>query len=165
MPSSARWYRLTAVKIGTLRAIAHNIADSLGSGIGLLIGVYEMDVFAEAVRSPNGVMVVDFLAGKVTTGVASPHLADALAKYRKALPELCEKHGASLEDFRELSARYSLDAFSRRIAVTVEDRNSRRVEDAYVGTPARHLKVIDQLGRIRTQRRAILKPKREPRGG
>lgn len=152
------------MKIGTLRAIAHNIADSLGSGIGMLIGVYEMDVFGEAARSPNGVMAVDFLAGKVATGVGSPHLVDALAKYRKALPELCKKHGASIEDFRELSARYSSDAFNRRIDVTVEDRNGRRVEDAYIGTPARHVKVIDQIGRIRTKRRAIQTPKCETRG-
>lgn len=35
------------MKFDTLRSIGHNIADSLGSGIGLLIGVYEMDVFGE----------------------------------------------------------------------------------------------------------------------
>jgi hypothetical protein len=141
------------MKIGTLRAIAHNIADSLGSGIGMLIGAYEMDVFGEGARSPDGFIKVDFLSGKATHGVLSPSLAGAVEKYRAALPELCAKHGASIEDFRELSARYSVDRFNTRITVTIEDRTGRRAEDDYVGTPARHLKVIDRLGRVRTKRR------------
>jgi hypothetical protein len=141
------------MKIGTLRAIAHNIADSLGSGIGLLIGVYEMDVFGEAARSSDGFIEVDFLSGKATHGALSPSLAGAVEKYRAALPELCVKHGASIEDFRELSARYSVDIFDRRMVVTIEDRTGRRAEDEYRGMPAKHLKVIDRLGRVRTKRR------------
>jgi hypothetical protein len=141
------------MRIGTLRAIAHNIADSLGSGIGLLIGVYEIDVFGEAARNPGGFIKVDFLAGKATHGVLSPSLAAVVEKYRAALPELCVKHGASTEDFRELSACYSGDTFNTRIRVAIEDRNGRRAEDEYVGSPARHLKVVDRLGRIRTKRR------------
>jgi len=49
------------MKTGTLRAIAHNIADSLGSGFGLLIGVYDMNVFDEAKKSSGGVITIDFL--------------------------------------------------------------------------------------------------------
>ena len=52
------------MKIGTLRAIAHNIADSLGSGCGLLIGVYDMNVYGEANKSPGGVIAIDFLAAR-----------------------------------------------------------------------------------------------------
>jgi hypothetical protein len=141
------------MKIGTLRAIAHNVADSLGSGIGLLIGVYEADVFGEAARAAEGFIGVDFLMGRATDGVVSSSLARAIAKYREALPDLCAKHGASVEDFRELSARYSIDTFNRRITVTVEDRGGRRAVDEYVGTPARHVKATDRLGRIRTRRR------------
>jgi hypothetical protein len=33
------------MKFGELRSIAHNIADSLPSGIGLLIGFYDMNIF------------------------------------------------------------------------------------------------------------------------
>lgn len=29
------------MKIGKLRVIAHNVADSLGSGCGLLVGIYD----------------------------------------------------------------------------------------------------------------------------
>jgi hypothetical protein len=78
---------------------------------------------------------VDFLMGTASHGVVSRLLADAIAKYRAALPELCAKHGASIDDFRELSARYSAAGVSRRIAVTIEDRNGRRAEDEYLGIP------------------------------
>jgi hypothetical protein len=140
------------MKIGTLRAIAHNVADSLGSGIGLLIGVYEMDVFGEAKKSPGGVIGIDFLAAKATWGKVSPALAAAIAKYRKVLPTLCAKHGASIEDFKMLTASYSTDTINRRIIVRIRDRIGRCYVDEYIGTPARHVKVTDRLGRIRTKR-------------
>jgi hypothetical protein len=116
------------MKIGTLRAIAQNIADSLGSGIGMLIGVYEMDVFGEAAGSPDGFIKVDFLSGKATHGVLSPSLAGAVEKYRAALPKLCAKHGASIEDFREIT-RYSVNRLNTRITVTIEDRTGHRAEE------------------------------------
>ena len=141
------------MKFGTLRAIAHNVADSLGSGIGMLLGVYEMDVLGEAARNPQGFIRVDFLMGTATHGGVSPSLTDAIAKYRAALPELCAKHGASIDDFRELSARYFAAGLSRRIAVTIEDRNGPRPEHEYLGIPVRRAKVMDRLGRIRTNRR------------
>ena len=40
------------MKFDELRSIGHNIADSLASGIGLLIGYYQMDIFGEA-RMPT----------------------------------------------------------------------------------------------------------------
>jgi hypothetical protein len=54
------------MKIGILRAIAHNIADSLGSGCGLHIGVYDMNVYGEAKKSPGKVIAIDFLAAEAT---------------------------------------------------------------------------------------------------
>jgi len=145
------------MKIGTLRAIAHNIADSLGSGVGMLIGVYGMNVFGEARKSPRGTICVDFLMGKATSGRVSPGLAAAIAKYRFALPTLCAKHGASIEDFKSLMARYSLGTSERRIVVTVRNRIGRTYVDEYIGTPARHLKVTDSLGRVRTKRGGVLR--------
>lgn len=35
------------MKFGVLRSIGHNIADSLASGIGLMIGVYTTNVFTK----------------------------------------------------------------------------------------------------------------------
>jgi hypothetical protein len=138
------------MKSGILRAIAHNVADSLGSGIGLLIGVYEMDVFGEAERSPSKSINIDFLDGKVAGARVSSTLAGAVTKYREVLPKLCEKHGATIDDFKMLTVEYSS---SRRIVVTVQDRIGRRYVDEYVGTPAKHVKVLDTLGRVRTRRR------------
>jgi hypothetical protein len=143
------------MKIGTLRAIAHNIADSLGSGCGLLIGVYDMNVYGEAKKNPGGVIEIDFLAAKTTQGRVSPRLAAAIAKYRKALPDLCAKHGASIEYFKTLTARYSADVFNRRTVVTVRDRVGRCYVDEYIGIPMRHIKVTDHLGRIRTRRGGV----------
>jgi hypothetical protein len=94
------------MKLGTLRSIAHNLADSLGSGIGILVGVYDVDVFAEAQRSPGGVISIDFLAARATRGKVSRTLARAITKYNRALPGLCAKHGASIEDFKTLTASY-----------------------------------------------------------
>lgn len=141
------------MKIGTLRAIAHNVADSLGSGIGMLAAVYDIDIFAEAKKSSGGIITVDFLAAKATRGKVSPALMGAIVKYHKALPDLCGKHGASIEDFKTLTASYSASPISRRIVVRIRDSIGRRCMDEYVGTPARHVKVTDRLGRIRTRRR------------
>jgi hypothetical protein len=140
------------MKIGTLRAIAHNIADSLGSGCGLLVGVFDMNVYGEARRNPSGVIAIDFLSAKTIDGRVSRTLGSAIAKYRAALPDLCAKHGASLEDFKTLTARYSGDGLTRRVVVTVRDRLGRSFVDEYVGVPARRVKVRDQLGRVRTKR-------------
>jgi|SRR5262245_7434676 len=140
------------MKFDELRSIGHNIADSLASGIGLLIGVYEMDIFGEARRSPERCIVVDFLSGEVTRGRASPSLAHAIALYGDALPALCKKHGTSRAMFRELTARYSVDIYGSRFAVTVEDHQGRRAVDEYIGTPGRRIRILDHLGRVRRKR-------------
>jgi hypothetical protein len=140
------------MKTSVLRAIAHNVADSLASGVGWLIGMYQMDVFDEASRSRDGVVTVDFLAGKATRGDVSLKLADAIRKYREVLPEFCAKHGASVQDFAELSVDY-YGVAKRRVVVTVKDPGGHRSVDEYVGWPLKRIKFMDRLGRIRTRRR------------
>jgi hypothetical protein len=108
------------MKYDELRSIGHNIADSLASGIGLLIGVYEMDVFGEAERSPEGFITVDFLTGTSEDGTPSASLARAIRLYRDALADLCKRHGTSPSAFRQLKARYSVEARDRRFLVIVE---------------------------------------------
>jgi hypothetical protein len=137
------------MKFDELRSIGHNIADSLASGIGLLIGYYRMDVFGEASRSPEGFITVDFLAGMCPIGAPSQSLARAVALYKNALADLCTRHGTSIETFRELTARYLVDAHGKRFIVTVEDQQGRRSIDEYVGMPGRRPKVLDHLGRVR----------------
>jgi hypothetical protein len=150
------------MKFDELRSIGHNIADSLASGIGLLVGVYEMDVFGEARRSPGHFVVVDFLSGKIVEGRASPSLARAIALYGKALPDLCGKHRGSPAMFRELSARYSVDVHGPRVVVTVEDYKGLRAVDEYVGAPGRRIRILDHLGRVRRKRARVVSGRKVP---
>jgi hypothetical protein len=140
------------MKFNVLRAIGHNIADSLASGIGMLIGIYEMDIFGEARRSPDRCITVDFLSGKAVSGHVSLPLSRAIARYGNALAEFCSKHGASPSDFRVLTACYSSDIFGPRFVVTVESQQGRRAVDEYIGWPGRRIRILDQLGRVRRKR-------------
>jgi hypothetical protein len=137
------------MKFDVLRSIAHNIADSLASGVGLPIGVRFTDIFGEAGRSPEAFITVDFLAGTSSGSDPSPLLAKAISRYRDALADLCSKNGASPSHFRELTARYSGNFPNQRILVTVEDQHGHRSADEYLGLPAARPRVVDHLGRIR----------------
>jgi hypothetical protein len=148
------------MKFNELRSIGHNIADSFASGIGLLVGHYAMDVFGEARRSLEHCIVVDFLSGKAIEGRASCSLARAIALYSEALPDLCEKHRGSATMFRELTVRYSVDAYGKRFVVTIEDQKGRRAVDVYVGVPGRRIRILDHLGRARRKRGRVV-PGRE----
>src|SRR5215471_817318 len=106
------------MKFDELRSIAHNISDSLASGVGLLIGVYATEIFGEARRSAEGFIAVDFLTGTSTGARTSKKLSDAIAKYHDALVDLCAKHNTSIDQFRQLTTRYSMDARTPRFAVT-----------------------------------------------
>lgn len=132
-----------------LRAIVHNVADSLGSGIGLMIGHYETDVYGEALRSPEGAITVDFLKGTVIEGEPSASLAASVALYRDALASLCFKAGGSLADFAEAKTRFYSDALDRRFTVTVESQDGRRSTTDYAGVPGKRVKILDALGRLR----------------
>lgn len=138
------------MKFGILKAIAHNLADSAADGMGFLIGVYAMDIFGEAGATPEGYIEVDFLTGEITGGQASASLARALKLYSEvALPHLCESHGGSPSDFRQLKVRFQADPLSPQFKVTVEDQRGRQATTHYEGLPARRVKVLDQLGRVR----------------
>lgn len=140
------------MKHDTLRSIAHNIADSFASGIGLLIGRCMPNVFLEAAKSPEGFITIDFLNGTVAEGQASAELTEAAALYREALVDLCTRQGASISLFDELTVRYSKDALDHYALVVIKDGNGRRSADEYMGTPLRHHKIVDDLGRLRTKR-------------
>jgi hypothetical protein len=141
------------MKHDELRSIAHNIADSLASGIGLLIGVYDTDIFREAKESQEGYITVDFLRGTAEGAVPSKSLAKAIKLYSEALPDLCERHGGSILFFQSLTARYECDALNRHVTITIEDKNGRRSTNEYVGVPLSKMKTIDGLGRVRTKRK------------
>lgn len=119
-----------------LRSLAHNVADSLASGIGFPIGVYVTNIFEEASRSPEGFITVDFLRGIAEGGPASESLRQAITLYRDALPGLCEKQDVNVASFRMLTARYCNGV----TLVTVEDERGKKSVDEYVGHPLRRIR-------------------------
>jgi hypothetical protein len=138
------------MKIGILQSIGHNLADSVASGIGLMVGVYEMDIFGEAAATPEGYIEVDFLSGRTSGGVPSPSLANALKLYAEdGLPKLCESHGAAVADFQKLTVRFWPGLIRGRFEVRVEDHHGRSSTAEYEGSPGQRVKVLDHLGRMR----------------
>lgn len=124
------------MKIGILKSIGHNIADSLVSGIGLMIGVYQTDIFGEASRNSDGFITIDFLNGAVISGQTSESLRTAIKLYGDALPELCQKHGADKADFRKLEVRFGTNIYhQKRFIVAVEDNAGKSSIDTYYGSP------------------------------
>jgi hypothetical protein len=120
------------MKFGELKSIGHNVAHSLASGIGLLIGVYDFDIFEDAVVAPDGFITVDLLDGSVTGATPSPRLAHVTVLYWDALPRLCLRHGVDVAAFATLTVRFGTDSrYGRHFTVTVEDRNGRRSTDRY----------------------------------
>jgi hypothetical protein len=142
------------VKHAVLASLGHNIADSLASGIGLMIGVYSMDVFGEAAASQEGFIEVDFLTGATTGAVTSASLASAILLYAEALPGLCKSHGVEVTDFEKLSAKYLGKGHKAEFVVTVTDRNGKKSDRRYVGNPGARPITLDPLGRRRRVRSA-----------
>jgi hypothetical protein len=137
------------MKFKELEAIGHNIADSLGSGVGLPIGFYFTEVFGEASRSSDGDVVIDFLSGKSVSGDVSADLAGAVAMYRNALAVLCEKHGTTPSAFSQLAVRYSTINSRSTMLVTVADHLGHTSTMEFEGFSGRRTKVLDHLGRVR----------------
>ena len=137
------------MKHDDLRSIGHNIGASLASGVGLMVGMYELNVFGEAARSKEGFITIDFLNGTTSGGKPSSYLARAVEKYRDALPRLCAKHRVPSAAFVELTARYFRDRFHGVFVLTVADRSGRRTVTEYAGFDGQRVKFLDQEGRLR----------------
>ena len=129
------------MKFGELKSIGHNIADSLASGIGLMIGVYEIDVFGEARTSSAGFIEVDFLNGETSGGAPSKKLQRAIELYRDQLDSLCKRHGTRREIFEVLKARYATDkVYGPFYTVEIADHSGRSATDKFIGVPGRRLR-------------------------
>ncbi|QTG17070.1 hypothetical protein G6M86_27660 (plasmid) [Agrobacterium tumefaciens] len=149
MPAHRDAISLVGMKHSELGAIAHNIADSLASGQGFLIGHFPTEIFAEVAQSAESHMSIDFLTGQITGAQPSDSLRKAIALYVEATPAFFEKHGASISDVRKVIARYHVTRLENRFSVIVEDACGRRSSAEYGGMPGKRLKTIDELGRIR----------------
>jgi hypothetical protein len=135
-------YNANDMKFSELKSIGHNVADSLSSGIGLLVGCYEMNVYGEASSSLEGYMIVDFLTGETEGAQPSNYLRDAILRYKSAFGSLCQKHGVEVGAFKTLKAKFAVDArYGGHFTVTVEDQNGRRSVDHYIGVPGRRIRM------------------------
>jgi len=98
------------MKFVALKSVGHSIADSLASGICLLIGYYEIDIFVEAAGSSAGYIEVDFLTGATAGSPASSGLLRAVDLFREVVPEQCKKQGAEYSRLAKLTVRFGTDA-------------------------------------------------------
>ena len=129
------------MKFATLKSVGHSIADSLASGICMLIGYYDIDIFHEAASSGEGYIEVDFLTGSTAGSPASSSLSRAIALYRDVIPEQCKKQGGNFSSLTRMSARFGTDkVYGPHFTVTVEDIEGRKSTEKYIGRPGRRLR-------------------------
>ena len=124
------------MKFDDLRSIAHNIADSFGSGASLLFN-YGFYPYEDAERSPDGVLEVDFLRGTVLSGQPSSELLDRISLSPSVVADLCSRYGQSVDAFACFRTRYVKTTVGRRYEVTVTDRSGRTLTDYYDGVGGR----------------------------
>lgn len=117
--------------------------------MGFLVGFYATQVFEEAGLSKDRHITIDFLSGRITHGTASEKLTSAILLYQGVFPEFCEKHGADVSDFRELSVRFDSGQLSNRFMATIEDSGGTRSTREYDGDLGDRIRVLDDRGRIR----------------
>ncbi|NKB54578.1 MAG: hypothetical protein GKR97_20640 [Rhizobiaceae bacterium] len=132
-----------------LQSIAHNFAASLASGMGFVVGYVPTQIFQEAASSKDGNLTIDFLDGRITDGTASKDLRKAVELYREAFSEFCQKHGADISDFRELSVRFQAGQLNNHFAITIEDASGNRSVRKYNGALGERVRELDDRGRIR----------------
>ena len=150
MLESGQWlWQHQRMKHNELCAIAHNVADSMASGLALIIGYHPVDVFGEAANSSDGLIEIDFLRGMVLRGVPSENLRLAALRFAERLPSFCHENGADISDFEALSVTFEAAPTENRAKLYVADRTGRRSTTVYAGTPLKRLKVLDKLGRAR----------------
>ncbi len=131
-----------------LQAIVHNVADSLGSGVSLMTGFYDLDVYTDARNSPKKALRLDLMAGVVTEGEARANLVAALQRVPGALAAQCAKAGFSWEDLRRAEVVFRVDTVKPGFTILVEDRSGKVTETDYLGSPAKREKVLDAYGRV-----------------
>jgi hypothetical protein len=137
------------MKHDQLRAVAHNVAASIGDGCSFIVGVYDTGVHEALQIAPGGAILANFLHGTIDPPLPGSKMALAVSLVPVALPALCAKHGVSIFDFRQFLARYSTGTKGARCTVVIEDQCGRRSETDYSGSATKRVKTLDSSGRIR----------------
>jgi len=128
------------VKFGNLKSLGHNIADSVACGMGFPVGVFIMNVFAEAESEAPGYIEIDFLSASTSGTPVSSSLKRAIELYSQALPDLASKQGVEVKDIKILSARFGTHpVYGPNFSVTVESMGGRSSTDRYVGVPGKRM--------------------------
>lgn len=128
------------MKFDTLAALAHNLADSLGSGASDLFNFWDQHVFNDVENDPERLIEIDLLAGEVTRGQASEPLRRVVTFSPSALATLCLKHSVEPSAFRRLLASYTVADDEPEFTVTLEDQHGRSRSDTYRGLPGKRLR-------------------------
>ena len=129
------------MKFRSLVSIAHNLATSVSDGASFLFGTIGLDVHSEAAGSSDGVLTIDFLAGKIIAGSPSELLTAVIARSRDVLAELCAKHDADPAAFATLQASYGTDeVYGQHFTVTVADYAGHRSVERYWGISGRRVR-------------------------
>lgn len=122
------------MKFGDLQSTAHNFAASFGSGMGLLVGYYQADIFKDVKIAIDNEITIDFLTGSVTKGQVSREVRGCIDAYVEALDSFCIKHGGRKADFNRFVTIYKIDKIHREcFYVEIEDKNGKNSKCFYTG--------------------------------
>ncbi|RFB04026.1 hypothetical protein [Parvularcula marina] len=141
------------MKFAELKTIGHNLGHSLSSGVCLLVGYSNVDIYQEANKTADGYIEVDFLTGQTNGATISRQLARTIESYRDIVPQFCKTHGYPFENIAKLSVTYYPVAgqYWGRFRVVVEDTSGRGAIDEYSGFAGKRPVILDELGRARKQ--------------
>lgn len=131
------------MKLDTLASIAHDIADSLGSGESLVFNVWGIDVYRDADTSDGGILEIDLLRGQITSGTAAPEVADAIRFAPQVLASFCAKHGGISAPPKSMKIRFFVERSAlgvlKRFSTSLEDQLGRQRNHDFYGSPGRKL--------------------------
>jgi hypothetical protein len=113
-----------------------------------MTGFYDLDVYADARNSDQGVLRVDLLRAVVLQGDAEVNLLAALKRVPAALAEQCERAGGSWDEYRRAEVVFRGRQPEIGFTIIVEDRAGKCSETDYLGVPAERAKMIDTYGRL-----------------
>jgi hypothetical protein len=137
------------MKHSQLKSIAHSLAASLASGCSLMTGVYDLDIYDDAGRSPGNELIVDLLNGVVVAGAASPQVSAAVVQLPPNFRRLCAAADVACCDGVGATARFYVTAVHAGFHLVVADSDGRVTETEYEGTQARRALELDAKGKIR----------------
>lgn len=137
------------MKHGELRSVVHSIADSLACGVSLITGFYDLRIYDDAERSEGGVLTVDLLNGRVIRGTASTDLISAVLQIPNEFHRLSRAKGFARRDCQSALAHFHAYQVTCGFTLVVEGIDGRVTEADDHGIPARRVKDLDHLGRLR----------------